>query len=173
MFESVAMFRETKACPLGSVAPSPLLGFVGVLFLSGCGPGTRVAIEEITRGEVAGGTSSPYANLCSSVVTTLVWDDEYLAVTFEYFLPGAPIPEVSFDDRIALLSYSQGCSVNNNELYLDEVRLDGDRVFVFTTLVVSDDGIDDETYRPYDLSYIDLPWDRYAIEVDVDVVWPD
>jgi len=140
--------------------------------LSGCGPGTRVAIEEITRGEVAGGTGSPYANFCSSVVTTLVWDQEYLDVVFKYWLPGALVPEVSFDERIALLSYSQGCPVNNNELYLDEVRHADDRLFVFTTLVVSEDGITDEAYRPYNLSYVDIPWDRYLIEVDANVVWP-
>lgn len=166
-----------KARPIvganGWFTANSLRWLLAALALVGCGPGAPVEIEEITRGEVAGGNSSPYASFCSSVVTTLVWDDEYLGVTFEHDLPGAPIPEVSFDDRIALLSYSQGCSVDNNELFLDEVRLDGDRVFVFTTLVVSEDGHDDETYRPYNLAYVDIPWDRYLIEVDSNVVWPE
>ncbi len=159
--------------PSGPLASSSSCWLLAALALLGCGPGRPVAIEEITRGEVAGGNGSPYANLCSSVVTTLVWDQEYLDVTFKYWLPGASVPEVNFDDRIALLSYAQGCPVNNNELYIDEVRIDGDHVFVFTTLVVSEDGIDDETYRPYNLAYVDIPWERYLIEVDTNVVWPD
>ena len=166
------------SCPRsGDPAIATLASYLLLVGVSsaGCGPGMIVDHEVITAGEANTGTSNRYSNSCAAVTTWLLRNEDSLTGYFEFYLPDQSIPEVEFEDRTVMLSFSQGCIIDGNELHLDQVRLDGDHLIVFETIEISDTGIEDGSFRPYTLSYIDLPWDTYYFYVDleVDIVWPE
>ena len=166
---------------IGSPFPESLgdrtLRLAMVLLLCGssaCAPGSRVEHEEVVREEVDAGISNSDSNSCTAINSWLVYSADELEGYFEYFLADEQVPEVEFGDRMVMLSFSMGCHADGNELMIDRVFFDGDLLLVYADMVMfTREGPGDGPYRAYNVSYVDLPRDSYAVEVDTNVIWPE
>ena len=112
-------------------------------------------------------------NCTRSVSSWLLYEEDHVVDLFQQHLPAAPIPEIEFDERIVMMSFSWGCLTAGNVLWIERAFIDSDLLLVQANIDVSNEGIEDSCYRPYNLTYVDVPIDGYYVEVDTDVIWPE
>lgn len=147
--------------------------FLSMVWYTGCRPGTPVAIEEVTTGAAEVGWGTDVGNSCSALVAWLAYDEAELEELFATFIPGKEAPDVSFDTGIALLSFTDGCLVGDNELSVDAVYLLDETLEVFVTFVQADQAGGAGNFRPYNVTWLELPPDPYFVHTTLEIEYLD
>jgi hypothetical protein len=135
----------------------------------GCAPGLAIDHEEILRSETNVDAASSESNACSALVVWLAFHEDNVESLFDYYLPEVDVPELQFHDRVLMLSFTEGCQGAGNELIVDEVYLNDGILEVYETLIHADPYGPSSGYRPYNLSWLDLPSGDFAVEAYVDI----
>lgn len=157
----------------GNAQSSSLLaaGVAAMALTSACAPGKPVLFEELLHGEAIAGVASNQSNSCSALevfLGTEMWIDEY----FSFFLPEEEPPSLEFEDGAAVLSFTLGCVASGNELYVEDVFLKDDILHIHETIIQAEPTGEQGTFRPYNVTWLDLSDWEYPAEVTIDIEFP-